>query len=370
MSNVKKLSIIEENKDFLADEVHQYFVKNNPGYEFNKEFFRRDVHMICDIICGDLEVEGYVSPITFADEDTKSGYYNLNRYKSSFLFFKEQNQESIEAINYTISLIKSISKNEVVTPVLGTHSQVIDNERSLKPEQIEEIDVLGSLIVSNAGTSKKRTPYLDMMEDYFDKGFIHTTIPENIYPRLWEQVHKTKWVDATRSTYKKRPDWYHENEKHYMDPTMMDRPTYEKLFAKEVFTNTPPDLIEIAEDLIKDPMFDYIKMFRPPIPEVKCVHFWNGSENSPHHNDGVDGTDLMIFLYLTDEEGWDEEWGGYINMLKEVGGKFYHTKLILPIDGTMVCVNNSAPIFKHGIRDLKYKDKNRYTFIFHYTWKF
>jgi len=368
--NTKKLSIIEENKDFLADEVIEYFKNTHPTYTFDQEFCRRDVHMICDVICGDLRLDDYISSATYGPPDMIENYYNLNRYKGSFLCFRDQNSSTIDVMQYAISKIKLIAKNIAVTPIITTYPQVFDINRELTDDQVSEIDVIGSLIIRNSAAGKRRNQYTDMMEDYFDKGFIHTKIPKNIYPQLWDQVHKTNWVNAAKSTYKKRPDWYQENEKHYMDPMLLDRPTYEKLFAQEIYTNTPPDLIQIADELIKDPMFDYIRLFRPPNPVTRCVHLWNGSENSPHHNDGVDGTDLMIFCYLTDEEGWSEEWGGYINMMKEVGGKFYHTQNILPIDGTMVCVNNSSPIFKHGIRDLKYKEKNRYTFIFHYTWTF
>jgi len=367
---IKKLSIIEENKDFLSDEVIEYFKKTYPDYKFDQEFCRRDVHMICDIICGDLQLDDYVSAATYAPPDMIENYYNLNRYKGSFLCFRDQNNSTLDVMQYTILLIKQLAKNIPVVAMITTHAQIFDTDRELTDAQVAEIDVIGSLIVSNSSAGKRRSQFTDMMEDYFDKGFIHTKIPDNIYPQLWDTVNNTNWVDAAKSSYKKRPDWYQENEKHYMDPMLMDRPTYEKLFAKEMYNNTPPDLIKISDELIKDPMFDYIRLFRPPTPVTKCVHLWNGSENSPHHCDGVDGTDLMIFCYLTDEDGWDEEWGGYINMMKEVRGKFYHTQNILPIDGTMVCVNNSTPIFKHGIRDLKYKEKNRYTFIFHYTWTF
>jgi hypothetical protein len=364
------LPLIEENKDFIAEEAILYFLEKHPNYYFDKEFCRRDVHMICDIICGDLNLEGFISPISYASPYIKEGFYNLNRYKGSFLCFREQNEATLDVMSYVIDTIKLIAENK--NPILkrGTYNQIKDPRRCISKSKLEDIDLLGSLIASNAGSSKKRSKYTELMEEYFDKGFIHTTIPEKIYSKLWDHVNNTNWVDATLTTYKKRPDWYHENKKYYLDPTMIDRPIYEKEFANDVYTNAPPEIIQTSYELIKEPIFDFLKTFRPPNPVTRCVHLWNGSENSPHHCDGVDGTDLMIFCYLTDEEGWNEEWGGYINMLKEVNGEFYHTKNIMPIDGTMVIVNNSNPIFKHGIRDLKYKDKNRYTFIFHYTWTF
>lgn len=367
---MKRISLIEENKDFISEEVILFFQEKYSNYDLDKEFLRRDVHMICDIICGDLNLEGFISPISYADSEVEEKFYNLNRYKRSFLFFREQNVETLDTIDYTVQLIKMIAENKQILIKRGTQKQIMDEQRILDSKTIQDIDLIGSLIAINSGSSKNRTQYIQLMEDYFDKGFIHTKIPEKIYHRLWEHVQKTNWVDASLSTYKKRPDWYHENKKYYLDPTMIDRPLCEKEFARDIFTNAPPEIIQTSDDLIKEPIFDFLKRFRPPNPITRCVHLWNGSENSPHHCDGVDGTDLMVFCYLTDEKGWDEEWGGYINMLKEVNGKFYHTKNIMPIDGTMVLVNNSTPIFKHGIRDLKYKDKNRYTFIFHYTWSF
>jgi len=197
-----------------------------------------------------------------------------------------------------------------------------------------------------------------------------TKIPKNIHEKLWDQVHNTNWIDAKKSTYKKVPDWYHENEKHYVDPTGFDRPNYEKKIGSEILTNAPKSLIDISDELIKDPLFDPLRMYRPPNPVTKYLHFWNGSENSPHHVDSIDGSDLMIFCYLTEEEEWKEEWGGYINIMKEVNSEITNTKTILPNNGVMVLVNNSCPIFKHGIRNLIKRDVNRYTFIFHYTWTY
>jgi hypothetical protein len=364
------LTLIEQNKDFIAEEAISYIRKKYPSFKYDYELLRRDIHMIADIFMGELELEGGVYLL-----DTKDGVdlsnAQMNRYKRSFTVFRNHNIETIDCIEYVSMLIEKIYNNDVIENTYNTKFPQIKNS-SVPPQENRSINFqeITSLIVANSTAGAVRNYHIEFIEEYFDKGFVVTKIPPQIYEKLWEQVRTTNWIDAKKSTYKKVPDWYHENEKHYVDPTGYDRPSYERKIGADMFTNAPQSLIDISNELIKDPLFNPLKMYRPPNPVTKYLHFWNGSENSPHHVDAIDGSDLMIFCYLTDETDWKEEWGGYINIMKEVNSEITNTKTVLPNDGVMVLVNNSAPIFKHGIRNLVKRDVNRYTFIFHYTWTF
>jgi hypothetical protein len=363
-------SLIEQNKDFIAEESICYIRKKYPDFKFNYELLRRDIHMIVDIFMGELHIEGGVYSYDIEDGRDDS-YYQLNRYKRSFTIFRNHNVETIDCIEYTSSLIRKVVKNEIVENTQNTlFKQIKDDNLILLEDKMIDFDAILGLIISNSAAGAIRNYHIDFIEEYFDKGFVVTKIPSHIHQKLWNQVHTTNWIDAKKTTYKKVPDWYHENEKHYVDPTGFDRPDYEKKIGAEIFTNAPQSLIDISDELIKDPLFDPLRMYRPPNPVTKYLHFWNGSENSPHHVDAIDGSDLMVFLYLTEETDWKEEWGGYINIMKEVNSEITNTRTILPNNGVMVLVNNSAPIFKHGIRNLVKRNVNRYTFIFHYTWTY
>jgi len=364
------VALIEHNKDFIAEESICYIRKKYPSFKFDYELLRRDIHMIIDIFMGELHVEGGVYSYDIEDGRDDS-YYQLNRYKRSFTVFRNHSEETIDCIQYTSGLIKKVVKNETVENVLNTFfKQIKDESQTLLDDKMVDFDAIVGLIISNSSAGAARNYHLDFIEEYFDKGFVVTKIPPHIHEQLWEQVRNTNWIDAKNSTYKKIPDWYHENEKHYVDPTGFDRPDYEKKVGADIFTNAPQSLIDISDELIKDDTFKPLRMYRPPNPVTKYLHFWNGSENSPHHVDAIDGSDLMVFLYLTEETDWKEEWGGYINIMKEVNSEITNTRTILPNNGVMVLVNNSAPIFKHGIRNLIKRDVNRYTFIFHYTWTY
>lgn len=364
------ITLIERNKDFIAEESIQYIRENYPNFKFDYELLRRDIHMVIDIFMGELHIEGGVYSVDL-EENNDDSLFQLNRYKRSFTIFRNHNEETIDCIKHTSKLIKKVLKNETVEDVKNNYyKQIKDETCTISDDKLIDFETITSLIISNSAAGAIRNQHIDFIEEYFDKGFIVTKIPTKIHEKLWKEVHNTKWIDAKKTTYKKVPDWYHENEKHYVDPTGFDRPNHERKVGADILTNAPQSLIDISDELIKDPLFDPLRMYRPPNPVTKYLHFWNGSENSPHHVDAIDGSDLMIFCYLTETKDWKEEWGGYINIMKEVNSEITNTRTILPNDGVMVLVNNSAPIFKHGIRNLVKRDVNRYTFIFHYTWTY
>jgi hypothetical protein len=334
------ITLIEHNKDFIAEEAIIYIKDKYPNFKFDYELLRRDIHMIVDIFMGELHLAGGVYSHDIKDGRDDS-YFQLNRYKRSFIVFRNHSEETIDCIHHTADLIRRICKNETIDSVKNKHFiQIKDETLSSIDEQISEIDTITGLIIANSNAGAARNYHIDFIEEYFDKGFVVTKIPPHIHEQLWEQVRNTNWIDAKNSTYKKVPDWYQENEKHYVDPTGFDRPDYEKKLGADIFTNAPQSLIDISDELIKDDTFKPLRMYRPPNPITKYLHFWNGSENSPHHVDAIDGSDLMVFLYLTEETDWKEEWGGYINIMKEVNSEITNTKTILPNNGVMVLVNN------------------------------
>ena len=365
------ISLLERNKDFIAQETIMFLKDKFPEYEFDKELCRRDANIITDIVAGELRVEGGHYPADDAPKGLCEDFWQLQRYKKSFLVFREQNEATIETIKFCGDLIKGILQNHDMQINRGLQFfQIKDIEIEATEENIEKVDEVLSLIVANAGAGKVKNNFVNFIEDYFEKGYIITETPPTIQEKLWDEVRNTKWVKGKFNNYKQVPKWYQEQKRMYIDPTGIDRPMLERQTGNWLFDKAPQSLVDIGNELIKDKMFDPLRMYRPDQVHLKYIHFWNGSENSPHHCDGIDGSDLMIFCYLTDAGEWKEEWGGYINMLKEVDSKFYYTRTVMPDDGRMVLINNSAPIFKHGIRDLVNKDVNRYTFIFHYTWTY
>jgi len=364
-------NLIEKNKDFIAEEVICYTEKTYPSYHFDYELFRRDLHMVVDILMGELRVEGGVYSVDTKD-DRDDSMFQLNRYKRSFTQLRNICNESISAIEKATELFQSVVQNKEIKDTYNNlYQQVFDSTVGLTDEQLEPLETIKSLIVANSASGAERNYHVDFIEEFFNNGFVVTQMPQNIQQKVWQHIHDVEWVYAKLSTtYKKVPAWYHENKKHYVDPTGFDRPEYERKLGDDIFTNAPQSLIDVSDELIRDKIFDPLKMYRPPNPITKYLHLWNGAENSPHHVDGIDGSDIIVFCYLTEEQEWKKEWGGYINLLKEVDSKILYSRTVLPTNGTMVIVNNASPIFKHGVRNLINRDVNRYTFVCHYTWTF
>jgi hypothetical protein len=342
------ITILEENKDFIASESVKFITTNWPAYEVDDELCRRDAMQMVDIVAGELHLEGGIFMEHVAAPDLCDNFWQLNRYKKSFRMFRKQNDATIGTMQHIGELIKTC----------------LDNKFN------DQIDTIISLIIANSNAGATRTPHIEFIEEYFEKGFVVTKTPDHIHKMLWDEINNTNWIESKLGRYKKVPDWYEEFKREYVDPTGVNKPDEEKKEGYLTYRHAPQSLKDIAQALIDDKYFDSLKLYRPPTAVPKFLHFWNGAENSQHHVDSIDGSDLMIFCYATEEKDWKEEWGGYINCMKEVNNEFYHTKNVMPNDQTMVLVNNSAPIFKHGIRDLVNKNINRYTFIFHYTWTY
>ena len=362
--------LLEQNKDFIADEAWMFLERTHPMHKIDKELCRRDVHMVIDIVMGELHIPGglYVSDVAFPD--LCENYWQLNKYKKSFRVFRQQTDVVLDVLQYTQDLIELVLQNTQVNRHSEIYSQAFDESRKLTSNQIEPLESIISLIAANASAGTVRTAHVEFLEEYFDKGFVVTETPKDIHTRLWEEINRTNWVPGSGTTYKTIPDWYVQKKRRYIDPTGADRQVVERWEGLYGYYHAPQSLKDIAADLINDPMFESLRLYRPPNAIPKFIHFWNGSENTQHHVDSIDGSDVMIFCYATDAGPWKEEWGGYINLMKEVDNKFHYLRNVMPDDRRMVIVNNAAPIFKHGIRSLVNQSVNRYTFIFHYTWEY
>ena len=94
---------------------------------------------------------------------------------------------------------------------------------------------------------------------------------------------------------------------------------------------------------------------------------WNGSANLDWHSDMRDGTDMTVLTYLTEEQTWDESWGGILELCKQLNGKQLYYSKCQPLTGVIVILNNSNPFMVHRVTAMLNKTINRYTFNFGYS---
>jgi hypothetical protein len=201
------------------------------------------------------------------------------------------------------------------------------------------------------------------IEDYFEKGFVVTTVPEDLISRFWFEIYSSNWVDDGDKTYKKIPDWYKltENEDINESKNLKER----RISA--IKNKIPDSLVTLSQDLINNKVFDNLRYIRENI-EFRFSHLWNGAEEIPWHMDSIDSNDVLIFIYLTEEPSWDETWGGTLSLCKNLKDKFLYETTVLPNNATMVVVNNTNPLVKHKVTSLKNLLVNRYTFSLCYKW--
>ena len=201
------------------------------------------------------------------------------------------------------------------------------------------------------------------IEDYFEKGFVVTTVPEDLISRFWFEIYSSNWIDDGDKTYKKIPDWYKltENEDINESKNLKER----RISA--IKNKIPDSLVTLSQDLINNKVFDNLRYIRENI-EFRFSHLWNGAEEIPWHMDSIDGNDVLIFVYFTEEPSWDETWGGTLSLCKNLKDKFLYETTVLPNNATMVVVNNTNPLINHKVTSLKNLLVNRYTFSLCYKW--
>lgn len=203
------------------------------------------------------------------------------------------------------------------------------------------------------------------IENYFEKGYEVTAVPQDLLPEFWMELHTTEWVVDSSATYKTMPSWYNVK-KIYSDDQI--RNISEKSYGAELIAQAPKTLWDLANKVINLSYFDTLRYYKPN-HTIKQLHIWNGAEEIPYHTDAVDGGDTLILIYLTEELDWQEDWGGCLGLRKELStGAEYETK-VLPNNGTMVVINNTNPLMKHRVWKLVNRNVNRYTFGFGYSWQ-
>lgn len=204
------------------------------------------------------------------------------------------------------------------------------------------------------------------IEDYFEKGYVVTHVPDELLSKFWREIYTTEWVEDETKVYKSHPSWYTVNiDKQYDNREIQNRS--ERKYGDEFFSHAPESVRAIARELLDNKYFDPLKYYKPSAT-LKYLHVWNGAEEIPWHMDAVDGSDILIFVYLTEETEWDDDWGGCLGLRKELStDNLYETK-VQPLNGTMVVINNANPLIKHKVWPLINQNVNRYIFSMCFTW--
>jgi len=204
------------------------------------------------------------------------------------------------------------------------------------------------------------------LENYFEKGFEVTKLTPDIVTKLWQIVYTTNWIND-ESGYKSKPDWYQAKDITNDSNSRIYQGKIERECGRELLNNSPTDIIDIAQHIINSNFFSPLRVFKNNT-ELKYVHLWNGAEDISWHSDAIDGSDMLILIYLTEELQWDNDWGGCIEIAKDVNDQKRYQTLVQPLSGNMVAINNANPLVKHRVHALTNQTVNRYTFNMCFNW--
>lgn len=214
---------------------------------------------------------------------------------------------------------------------------------------------------------RKHCQSMHLNDQYYEKGFFVTALDKLTTSLLWNEIATTNWIpDTVDNIYKQIPDWYRNN----INVTSINganRASHERMIGKYTIKNAPKSLVQIGNELPNNAPFDFIKTYYKR-HELKFLDMWNGSEEIPYHFDTINGCDMLVLIYLTDQPVWKSEWGGTISMKKQVSDTVIFEEDYLPTNGTMLIINNANPLIYHKVTALKNTNVNRYTFSFNYNW--
>lgn len=206
------------------------------------------------------------------------------------------------------------------------------------------------------------------LENFFEKGYDVAKVDAEALAKLWQFIYTTEWIADENSVYNTKPDWYQAKEVDYSEAgDGSDQDTIERVYGRVLLDKCPHHLKDVANEIIHNEYFNPLRKFKRNT-ELKYLHCWNGAEEIPWHQDTVDGSDMLVLIYLTEEPVWDNAWGGMIGLRKELSTGPMHETLVQPLNGTMVILNNANPLIKHRVHELKNKSVNRYTFGMCFNW--
>jgi hypothetical protein len=202
--------------------------------------------------------------------------------------------------------------------------------------------------------------------NYFEKGFDVTQLTPDIVTKLWQIVYTTNWTND-ESGYKAKPDWYQAKDIVNDSNSRIYQGEIEREYGRELLSNSPKDITDIAQHIIHSNFFSPLRVFKNNT-ELKYIHLWNGAEDISWHSDAIDGSDMLILIYLTEELQWDNSWGGCIEIAKDINDEKHYQTLVQPLSGNMVVINNANPLVKHRVHALTNQTVNRYTFNMCFNW--
>ena len=198
---------------------------------------------------------------------------------------------------------------------------------------------------------------------FYKHGFDVAEMPHHLSALLWSQIISEDW--QKHSVYKSIPPWS-------INTDTTTPPKEEREYNREYEQKKSLSSLNVTPQIYKDCIIELFKLpyYRDWFMEtcgykwtLKFIDLWNGSDTLDWHWDGVEDHDIGFLIYFTEESTWKEEWGSVL----KIGERDWpdtdvtNVKNIIPLNGTVVMLNNANPRFVHSVGPLKDLTRNRYT---------
>jgi hypothetical protein len=181
------------------------------------------------------------------------------------------------------------------------------------------------------------------LNQFFKDGYVISSVDKIFCDEILRIIRKENFVKANQEKY----GW--------KDPLVLH---WEK--------DTQPSLFHYYWNYLSSSEYFsfFIKNFGDFSQGLPMSNKFKNGEGMAWHSDYLDGSFMTTMLYLT-QDTYTITDGGYLSVGIESSEKIFTLNTILPQHGTLVCVNNLNPIFKHKVNPLVC-DKERYTVMCHF----
>ena len=193
------------------------------------------------------------------------------------------------------------------------------------------------------------------VDKFWTDGYDVTTLDNEKYSMLWSLIHNETWVDGI-FPIQQVASWSNTTKENLKDRV-------EDISPNLTMWNVPVEYDQIMNDIWHSDYYQkFFREYAKKVGKIEYIDVWNKTPAHEWHSHTPDNVDLVLLIYLNEQEQWKHEWGGVL----QVGTKTIETNKvanihsILPNNKTVVLINNINPRIFHSVTE-QISQNNRYT---------
>lgn len=193
------------------------------------------------------------------------------------------------------------------------------------------------------------------VDKFWTDGYDVSTLNEQNFAVLWSLIHNETWVDSI-FPIQKVASWSNSTKEKLQDRVDDITPSF-------INPNVPIEYEQVISSIWNSEYYQkFFSEYAKKSSKIEYIDIWNKTPAHEWHSHTPDNIDLILLVYLTEQQQWKEEWGGILKIGNKVieTNTINETKSILPNNKSVVLINNINPKIFHSVTE-QTSNNNRYT---------